>query len=40
VKAFDKQGACFEYIGHVFPGISKEKLKAGILGLRRISWKG
>ena len=30
VKALDKQGSCFEYIGHVFPGISTEKLKAGI----------
>ena len=30
VKALDKQGSCFEYIGHVFPGISTKKLKAGI----------
>ena len=30
VKALDKHGSCFEYISHVFPGISTEKLKAGI----------
>jgi len=30
VKALDKQGSYFEYIGQVFSGISTEKLKAGI----------
>ena len=30
VKALDKDGACFSYIGKVFPGLSHEKLKAGI----------
>ena len=30
VKALDKQGSCFEQIGYIFPGISTEKLKAGI----------
>ena len=30
VKALDKQGSCFEFIGHLFLGISTEELKAGI----------
>ena len=30
VKALDKDGACFSYICKAFPGISNEKLKAGI----------
>ena len=30
VKALDKDGACFSYIGKAFPGLSHEKLKAGI----------
>ena len=30
VKALDKDGACFSYIGKAFPGLSREKLKAGI----------
>ena len=30
VKALDKDGACFRYIYQSFPGLSHEKLKAGI----------
>lgn len=30
VKALDKDGPCFVYIGRKMPGISAEKLKAGI----------
>ena len=30
VKAIDKDGDCFSYIAKTFPGLSKEKLKAGI----------
>lgn len=30
VKALDYDGQCFEYIGRTMPGISTEKLKAGI----------
>ena len=30
VKALDKTGQCFQYISAVFPGLSNEKLKAGI----------
>ena len=30
VKALDKTGSCFEFISRKFPGLSKEKLKAGI----------
>ena len=30
VKALDKDGACFSCIGKAFPGLSHEKLKAGI----------
>ena len=30
VKALDRDGACFSYICSVFPGLSNEKLKAGI----------
>ena len=30
VKALDFHGDCFKDIGHTFPGLSKEKLKAGI----------
>ena len=29
-KALDKDGSCFSYLCHVFPGLSIEKLKAGI----------
>ena len=30
VKALDKTGSCFIYISRKFPGLSTEKLKAGI----------
>ena len=30
VKALDKDGACFAYSSKAFPGLSKERLKAGI----------
>ena len=30
VKALDKKGDCFRYICQTFPGLSNEKLKAGI----------
>ena len=30
VKALDKHGNCFDYIVQKFPGLSMEKLKAGI----------
>ena len=30
VKAFDKDGDCFKYICRCFPGLTTEKLKAGI----------
>ncbi|KAK4882730.1 hypothetical protein RN001_006049 [Aquatica leii] len=30
VKALNKTGPCFEYLSRKFPGLSKEKLKAGI----------
>ena len=30
VKALDKHGDCFKYICRSFPGLSMEKLKAGI----------
>ena len=30
VKALDKHGSCFNYIVQKFPGLSMEKLKAGI----------
>src|SRR5688572_29912838 len=30
VKALNKEGSCFEYIAHKLPGITMEKLKAGI----------
>ena len=30
VKALNKEGNCFEYICRTFPGLSNEKLKAGI----------
>ena len=30
VKALDKDGCCFSYLCHVFPGLSIEKLKGGI----------
>ena len=30
VKALDKDGDCFNYIAKTFPGLSMEKLKAGI----------
>jgi hypothetical protein len=30
VKALNKDGACFEYISRKFPGLSTEKLKAGV----------
>ena len=30
VKALDKHGYCFNYFVKKFPGLSKEKLKAGI----------
>ena len=30
VKSLDKDGACFRYLCKVFPGLSQEKLKAGI----------
>ena len=29
-KALDKDGSCFSYLCHVFPGLSIEKLKGGI----------
>ena len=29
-RAFDFHGDCFKYIGYAFPGLSEEKLKAGI----------
>ena len=29
-KALDKDGGCFTYLCHAFPGMTKEKLKAGI----------
>ena len=31
VKALDKHGSCFNYIVQMFPGLSMENLKAGIL---------
>ena len=30
VKALDRDGDCFNYIAKTFPGLSMEKLKAGI----------
>ena len=30
VRALDFHGDCFKYIGYTFPGLSEEKLKAGI----------
>lgn len=30
VKALDRNGQCFQFISHKFPGLSTEKLKAGI----------
>ena len=30
VKTLDFHGDCFKYIGYTFPGLSEEKLKAGI----------
>ena len=30
VKALDKDGACFMYICNAFPGLSDEKMKAGV----------
>ena len=36
VKAFDKDGDWFSYIGKTFPGLSMEKLKAGIFDGPRI----
>ena len=38
VKALDKEGDCFQYICKAFPGLSNEKLKAGIFpeGFRNI----
>ena len=30
VKALNKEGACFKYICSKFPGLTVEKLKAGI----------
>lgn len=29
-KALDKDGACFTYLSHAFPGLTTDKLKAGI----------
>ena len=29
-KALDKDGGCFAYLCHAFPGLTTEKLKAGI----------
>ena len=29
-KALDKDGGCFAYLCHAFPGLTIEKLKAGI----------
>ena len=37
VKAFDKDGNCFNYIAKKFPGLSMEKLKAGIFDGPQIS---
>ena len=31
IKALDKTGQCFQHISSVFPALSNEKLKAGIL---------
>ena len=36
VKAFDEDGDCFICIAETFPGLSMEKLKAGIFDGRRI----
>ena len=30
VKALDKEGNCFQYICSAFPGLSYEKVKAGV----------
>ena len=30
VKALDKEGHCFQYICSTFPGLSYEKVKAGV----------
>jgi hypothetical protein len=30
VKALNKDGSCIEYIAHKLPGLTMEKLKAGI----------
>ena len=34
VKAFDKDGDCFNYIAKTFSGLSMEKFKAGIFDAR------
>ena len=36
VKALDKTGQCFQYISSAFPGLSNEKLKAGIFAYPQI----
>ena len=36
VKALDKHGSCFNYIIQKFPGLSMEKLKAGIFDRSQI----
>ena len=36
VRALDKTGQCFQYILSAFPGLSNEKLKAGIFDGRQI----
>ena len=36
VKAFDKDRDCFNYIAKTFPGLSMEKLKAGIFNRPQI----
>ena len=36
VKTFDKTGQCFQYISSAFPGLSNEKLKAGIFDIHQI----
>ena len=36
MKALDKDGECFKYICRSFPGLSIEKLKAGIVDGRDI----
>jgi hypothetical protein len=36
VKALNKDGLCIEYIVHKLPGLSMEKLKAGIFDVPQI----